>query len=189
MLVPRYRNTHESFERLYDEYYDRIYVYIARRVSSGQIAEDLTADVFTKAFANPYDPEIAKFSTYIYAIAQNVLKNHYRDVAIGADRGCCGLGNELADEVDILGDLITREEFGALKTALAALPDQQYTVVYHRYYLRESFKEIAVAIGITESAAKKAHMRALSALKKILKNFDKGSPFLSTQVYTQYRGR
>ena len=51
-----------EFERLFDEYYDKIYVYIARRVNDSHAAEDLTSDVFLKAFANPYNPAVICYS-------------------------------------------------------------------------------------------------------------------------------
>ena len=155
-----------DFERLYDEYYDKVYVYIARRINNPTDAEDLTADVFFKAFANPYNPKLAKFSTYIYTIASNVLKNHYRYISVR------GIQDEpdinISDGHDILGDLISDEECVALKSILTTLPRQQYDTIYRRYYLDQSFKEIGEALGITEVYARKVHERALGALKKIL---------------------
>ena len=65
---------HDTFEQLYDEHYDKIYIYIFRRVNCRYTAEDLTADVFMKAFANPYNPQLAKFSTYIFKITSNVWR-------------------------------------------------------------------------------------------------------------------
>jgi len=46
----------QTLEGLYDEFYDKIYIYISCRVNNRYDAEDLTADVFLKAFANPYNP-------------------------------------------------------------------------------------------------------------------------------------
>ena len=159
----------QNMERLYDEYYDKVYVYIARRVNNRHDAEDLTADVFLKAFANPYNPQIAKFSTYIYTIASNVLKNFYRlsanrNIVIGGDPD-----DEPPDEIDILGDIITGEEYEELKAALAALHERQYEAVYRRYYLDESFKEIGAAMRVSETNARQLHFEGIKKLRKILK--------------------
>ena len=160
-----------AFERLYDEYYDKIYVYIYRAVGNRHDAEDLTADVFLKAFASPHDPLIAKFSTYIYTIAGNVLKNHYRRSAKGLKLFRQEEPDEyISDETDILGGLITSEEYDELRKTLAALPERQYEAVYRRHYLEQPFKEIGAALNITEDAAKKLHKRALKSLKKTLDN-------------------
>ena len=105
-----------DFEKLYDEYYDKVYVYIARRINNPTDAEDLTADVFYKVFANPYDPKLAKFSTYIFTIASNTLKNHYRYISVR------GIQDEpdvnISDGHDVLGDLISSDECEQLKKAL-----------------------------------------------------------------------
>ena len=152
-----------EFERLFDEYYDKIYVYIARRVNDSHVAEDLTSDVFLKAFANPYNPALAKFSTYIFTIAANTLKNHYRAVfKINREE----LDESFPDDTDLLDGLITREEYAGLQKALTLLPERQYEAVYRRYYLDQSFKEIGAALGVTEDAAGKVHRRALKTLKK-----------------------
>jgi len=65
-----------DFEALFDEYYSKIYVYIARRVNNATDAEDLTSAVFFNAFVNPYNPKLSKFSTYIFIIASNALKDY-----------------------------------------------------------------------------------------------------------------
>ena len=156
-----------EFERLFNEYYDKIYVYIVRRVNDSHAAEDLTSDVFLKAFANQYNPALAKFSTYIFTIAANTLKNHYR-AALKINRE--ELDEAFPDGTDLLGDLITREEYAGLRKALAALPERQYEAVYRRYYLDRSFKEIGAALGVSEDGAKKLHRRALDSLKKILES-------------------
>jgi RNA polymerase sigma-70 factor (ECF subfamily) len=158
-----------TFEQLYAEYYEKVYIYIYHRVNNRHDAEDLTAEVFLKAFASPYDPRVAKFSTYIYTIAGNTLKNHYRAVSKKIRLFSPDEPDEhISDEVDILGDLITREEYQGLRKGLAALPERQYEVLYRRYYLELPFKAIGLALGITEDAAKKVNKRALESLKKIL---------------------
>jgi RNA polymerase sigma-70 factor (ECF subfamily) len=168
MLALEQRNDRvsEAFERLYHEYYDKIYVYIMRRINHTHDAEDLTADVFLKAFANPYDPNIAKFSTYIYTIAGNALKNYYRANAKQRELCCGELDAELSDETDVLGGLITREEYATLQASLTGLPDRQYAVLYRRYYLDESFREIGAAMGVSESNARQIHFQAIKKLQK-----------------------
>ena len=158
-----------DFEKLFDEYYDKIYVYIFRRVNNSPDAEDLTADVFMKAFAHPYDPKLARFSTYIYTIAMNVLKNYYRRAAkTNVIFFPSELDGGLPSETDLLGGLITREEYAELKNVLSLLPERQYDVVYRRYYLDQSFKEISVAMGVSETNAWRIHTDAIKKLKKLL---------------------
>ena len=69
-----------DFEDLFEEYYNKIYVYIFRRVSSSCDAEDLTADVFLKLFEGGFKP--LNIGAYLYATAANAVKNHYRRAVI-----------------------------------------------------------------------------------------------------------
>ena len=159
---------HETFEQLFDEYYDKIFVYMIFRVKNPQDAEDLTAEVFLKAFANPYNPEIARFSTYVFTIASNILKNYYRSAVKTRDIfSSKEPDGNFPDITDMLGALITREEYAGLNKNLAALSERQYEVVYRRYYLEQPFREIGAAMNTSEDNAKKIHKRALEKLKNL----------------------
>lgn len=159
----------QTFEKLFEQYYNSVYVYICRRINNVHDAEDLTSDVFLKAYSNPYNSSLAKFSTYIFTIAANTIKNYYRDSSkkrsfLESDEP----DEHLSDDLDIIGDLLKKEECSKLLKALTVLPDKQYNVLYRRYYLNMSFKEIAVDLGITENYASKIHNRALEKLKSFL---------------------
>ena len=175
-----------DFETLFEEYYGKIYAYIARRVNNTACAEDLTADVFLKAFANPYNPQLAKFSTYVYTIASNVLKDYYR---IAGRRINTLSGDEpdevLPDNTDILSELITKEECAELQKVLAALPERQYDIIYRRYYLEQPFKEISAVMGVSESGARKLHF---DTIKKLRATLNKSSNECRLYAYTQAKG-
>lgn len=68
------------FLRYYDEYKDKIYTFFLYRVNfNREQAEDLTADVFLKAFRKFDTFERARsFQAWIYTIARNHLCNYYR---------------------------------------------------------------------------------------------------------------
>jgi RNA polymerase sigma-70 factor (ECF subfamily) len=174
-----------DFESLFDEYYDKVYVYIYRRVNNPADAEDLTADVFLKAFTNPYDARLGKFSSYIFTIAANILKNHYRAVAKQATIFAPSkLDENLPCDTDIPCELITREEYAELRGAIATLPERQYNVVYRRYYLEQSFKEIGAAMSLSETNARQVHFAAIKKLRRLLKNPNE----IETCVYKQVGG-
>ena len=68
-----------AFDVLVNRYKDRIYNFIYRFVYDVDLAQDLTQDTFVKLFThkNSYR-EIAKFSTWLYTIAQNLAKTELR---------------------------------------------------------------------------------------------------------------
>jgi RNA polymerase sigma factor (sigma-70 family) len=142
--------------------------------------------VFLKAFAHPYDPQLAKFSTYVYSIAANALKNYYRSAALRGNIMILGEPDEdFPDETDLLGGLIALEEYNDLKTALTQLPERQYETVYRRYHLNESFKEIGTALHTSESNARKLHFEAIKKLKKILERPNE----TASRVYAQTKDK
>ena len=71
-------NSH-AFEELVERYKNRIYNFIYRFVNDVSLAEDLTQDTFLKLFTHKDSyREIAKFSTWLYTIAQNLAKTELR---------------------------------------------------------------------------------------------------------------
>lgn len=166
--MTREREKTHTFEALYDEYYDKVYVYIARRVRNRQDAEDLAADVFYKVFTKPYDPNRARFSSYVFTIAANTLKNYYRDSSRYAIPSEDEFLFEHSDGSDFLADLITKDEYFELSCLLANLSERHYDAIYRRYYLDESYREIAEALGITENNARQIHFEALKKLRVAL---------------------
>jgi RNA polymerase sigma-70 factor, ECF subfamily len=67
-----------DFAKLFREQYPRIFRYVRYRVNDDLIAEDLTAEVFERAYRyrESYDPTRSTFSTWITQIAHNWINNH-----------------------------------------------------------------------------------------------------------------
>jgi len=70
----------ESFEELFELHFDAIYGYLARRVGP-DLARDLASETFTRAFAGRgrYDPRQGEVRPWLFGIASNLLRRHYRD--------------------------------------------------------------------------------------------------------------
>ena len=69
-----------DFEALFEEHFDAIYGYLARRVGP-DLARDLAAETFTRAYAarRRFDPERGEPRAWLFGIANNLLRHHYRD--------------------------------------------------------------------------------------------------------------
>jgi RNA polymerase sigma-70 factor (ECF subfamily) len=69
-----------DFEALFEDHFDSIYAYLARRVGP-EIARDLAAETFTRAYAGRkrFDPERGEPRAWLFGIANNLLRHHYRD--------------------------------------------------------------------------------------------------------------
>jgi len=70
----------EAFSQLYDSNFDKIYRYLALRVGNQAEAEDLTQQVFLKAWESigSYKWQGTPFSSWLFRIAHNQLVDHIR---------------------------------------------------------------------------------------------------------------
>ena len=68
-----------AFSAVYEANVDAIYGFLSRRVGA-QLAEELTAQTFTEAFQHRdrFDPERGTTSAWLFGIAINLLRHHYR---------------------------------------------------------------------------------------------------------------
>jgi RNA polymerase sigma factor (sigma-70 family) len=69
-----------NFARVYDEHVWRVYGFLAYRLGDRETAEDLTQATFERALRawSRFDPRRASETTWLLAIARNLLIDHYR---------------------------------------------------------------------------------------------------------------
>lgn len=90
LLVHRARaGDEEACERLVRKYYPSIYQYCLLHIYDTYEAEDLTQEVFVRAFASlERYREYGKVKNYLYTIAGNVVKNYYKKKRIFCQMNC-----------------------------------------------------------------------------------------------------
>src|SRR5438874_4598570 len=82
-LVEEARRDPQAFERLYNQFFPRLYAYVGYRVGRTQDTEDLVADTFLKAvealgmghFEWRHE---GSFAAWLFRIAQNSITDYYR---------------------------------------------------------------------------------------------------------------
>src|SRR3972149_3683673 len=68
-----------AFVQLYQSYYPRIFAFVYSRVGNVELAKDLTAEVFERAYVKGHGVrEQAAYGTWLFMIAKNVVVGHYR---------------------------------------------------------------------------------------------------------------
>jgi len=160
LLVEAAQKDPARFADLYEIHFERVYLFITRRVGDRDVAEDLTSDVFHKALANlkQFEWRGAPFGAWLLRIAANAV----------ADRGKRG-GRELsfADPPEIAAQINLEEvEDGArLFRMVDDLPEDQKQVVVMRFAEQKSIREIAGHIGRSEGAVKQLQFRGLENLR------------------------
>lgn len=127
-----------------------------------QIAEDICADVFLKAWKNLDQFKSGSFQAWLYSIARNAVIDHYRSSKeIKNIEDCWDLS---ADE-----DLLTKTDeliqIERIKEIISSLKLLDREILTMRFWQELSFAEIAEYLGKEEGAIKMACMRAIKKLK------------------------
>lgn len=156
---------HEQFTRLYNDHKRSIFNYVLYRVGFDRdIAEDLTSEVFIKAFEyfDRYDQN-RPFKTWIFTIAHNHLINFLtsRKKTISLDDA-----REIPQQTFSEMDLDTRMLTDKILALVAELPASQREVVILRYVNDLEYNEIAKILGKKEGAVRTALSRAITDLRK-----------------------
>jgi RNA polymerase sigma-70 factor (ECF subfamily) len=164
----------EAFSSLYTAYFAPLYRYIFFRVQNKDEAEDLTQEVFIKAYGsfNRYIYTGTSPLAYLYTIARNTIIDFRRKKKIIVlDE------NELlliADDHDSPQDLaIKNQESAILHQAIAALTEDQQDVVVLHLIDGLPTSEVAAMLDKSEEAVRQIQSRALKILKKNIYEYTK----------------
>ena len=154
-----------NFAPLYTKYYVSILRYIQRSVSDQQLTEDIASQVFFKAIVNidKYTSKGHSFGSWLFKIAHNEIVQSYRSIKIDSIENF-DLMNRLKDETE---EGFSELDLVQLKMALQNIKYKQLEVIQLRYFESLSFKEIAMQLHISETAAKVRCFRAIEKLREV----------------------
>ena len=149
------------FGELYENNFERVYAYIARRVGNREEAQDLTAEVFHQALANlaRYEWRGLPFAAWLLRIASNAIADSWKSKA--REQGNPSSDELLSHHIDI-DDVEQRAKLFRLVTTL---PDDQRRVIEMRFAQEKSIREIAKELGRTGGAVKQLQFRGLETLR------------------------
>ena len=167
-----------AFEDLMRKYYPCVLNFIYRYLGNQNAAEDLTQDVFMRAYkaAPRYQPR-SKFQTWLFTIAKNVSLNelrHQKNAPISMDATNINddehPGMNLEDKTVTSPEkqILRKERAAQVQAAIQSLPANQRTAVLLRRYEDFSYQEIAETMQLSISAVKSLLSRAKINLKNEL---------------------
>lgn len=167
-LVLLAQRNRKAFALIYEKYFERIYLFIYKRVQDEALAGDLCQETMLKAMFNiaKYENRGAPFSAWLYRIASNEVNLHFRkakkviEVEV-QERDLVSLMTEI--KLTNTADLTEQER---LVGELSKLEPEQAEIIDLRFFMQYSFKEIAEFYNITEANAKMRLYRVLDRIKK-----------------------
>lgn len=157
----------EAFAQLYDAYIARVYRYIYFRVTDDHAAEDLTSQVFLKAWESldRYQMSSSPFVAWLYTIAKNLVIDYYRTKKESVpleDVHTVTSHETPVDEVE------SRFDLQAMRDALQFLTDDQQQVLILKFIAGLPNENIAKIMNKREGAVRALQMRALQTMAKFM---------------------
>lgn len=160
----------EAFGELYSTYVNRIYQYVFYQVKDKMTAEDITEDVFVKAWKaiSHYKGKERTFLPWLFSIAHNHMIDVYRkkQKELRTDATI-----EIETVADINDDRLRLEkqlERQQLLSAIACLPQNQRQVILFKFIEGLDNHEIGQVMRKNQGAIRILQMRALAALRQTI---------------------
>ena len=143
-----------------------VHGFLARRAGP-QAAADLLGEVWLRAFAGRggYDPAHPDARPWLYGIARNVLRAHWRaprDDQVSAPDNACDPWDAVVDRLDAAA------QAGTLAGALRALPPAEREVLLLVAWEQLTPAQAAAVLGVPPGTARSRLHRARAALRLAL---------------------
>lgn len=157
------------FDSLYSQTFERVVQFARKLVRDQAVAEDIVAETYLPAWrARSSFSGQGSAESWLLAIAHNCAMSYLRsrrpEVSLDV---FYSIGDPEAPEVG--GAPTTVIDSGMLGRALEDLTAKQRWVIFFRYYEGLPHEEIARRLGMSATATRQVHVRALLRLRGLLR--------------------
>ena len=158
----------EAFAQLYEEYFDKIFRYVALKIGDRMEAEDITQQVFLNAIRaiSSFKLKGIPFSAWLFRIAHNQVVDYLRKKT---RRSVSSIDKvSLSADDDPTQTLERKLDVERLNSATRKLTPAQQEVISLRFAGEMSIAEVAKVMGKSEGAIKALQHSAIVALRKVM---------------------
>ncbi len=171
-LIKLFQNGDESaFNHLVLRYQEKVYLVARRFVNDHDSADDVTQDVFCKAYESlkEFRGESSVY-TWLYRITVNISLNSLRRQKV---REFFRIDEvfEVEDENAVAPDeaLEQQEQKALIEEAIAKLPEKQKSVFVLRYYEELPYEEISKVLKTSVGGLKANYFHAVKKIQEYVK--------------------
>ncbi len=168
-LIEAAQRDRGRFADLYEDNFERVYAYVARRVRDRDEAQDITADVFHLALKNlaRFEWRGLPFAAWLFRIASNEIVDRAKGIARRRvlEREVFHETTDRAGPVAGVARVEEDERRARLFKLVERLPREQSRVIAMRFAEDKSIREIAAALGRSEGSVKQLQFRAMQNLR------------------------
>lgn len=163
-LIEAAQQDRVRFVEIYEKYFELVYAYTARRTLNRDEAEDLTAEVFRKAFENlpRFKWTGAPFGAWLLRISFNLIADRAKRAARERDSSPRDASSAAQTQQSVVEDA---ERSARLFRFVDDLAYDQRRVIIMRFAEGKSIHDIADELGRSEGAVKQLQLRALQNLR------------------------
>ena len=157
-----------------------VFGFLYRYVGNADDAEDLCQEVFIRALGKIGGFRLkSRLGTWLFAIAANVARDHLRRETRRRKRreayDEAGMSEVAADCESGCDEAVAEERNGAVRDAVALLPERERTAVLLRTYQEYDYQEIAEVLGCSVRAVGPLLYRARRRLAENLSTLVEGA--------------
>ena len=162
-----------AFEELYRRYARRLKGFFFMQLGGDEeLAADATHDVFLRAYeARSRYQEGCNVSTWIFTIAYNICRNHYRTNAY-EEQMLANLDAEPISEQQIEVELDAAVLDEALAQVLSELPAPLHQIFSLHYQEELTIPQVAEIVGIPAGTVKSRLHKTMNIIRKKLKQYE-----------------
>lgn len=163
---------HSRLEEVIAQYRAPLLRFLRRRVGSGEDADDLVQDVFSRLAGRDL-ADIANIQGYVFQVAANVLRDKARRASVRGIMTRAPEGFDVEDEAGFSPERIlqSKEALQMMIAAIYELPEQVRIVFSHYHFDGVAQVEIARRMGLSLSTVEKhmakANAHLLYSLRKV----------------------
>lgn len=162
-------DTEQAFLKLYDDHAESLFRHCYFRVSSRELAEDLTQEAFMRVWNYLAEGKtLDNPKAFLYRIAGNLIIDHYRHKKESSlDSLAEGGYDPAGDDADSILEYVSGKQ--ALRL-LEKLEPQYREILILRYVSDLSISDIAEVIGQTENVVSVRIHRGIQKLKHLFQH-------------------
>lgn len=172
----------DAYAELYDKNVAGVYRFISFKVGSREEAEDITSEVFLRAWHYLLEShDVSSFSGLAYRIARNLVVDHYRSkrANVSLDEQIekedeTGEGSRATDIGEQIKLIDTKAEASVIIKAMQQLKEDYRDVLMLKFVEDLSISEISEIIGKSNVHTRVLIHRATKTLKETLEKHDQG---------------
>ncbi len=177
LILSVQEGNNQAFDILVDRYKNRLYAYLLRLLGNDSEAEEYVQETFVKAYINADKYRtVARFSTWLYTIATNLVRNRIRNVKRRPKmislwfedlNGESGKWVDLRDDSHMPDQEMERKDLSEMiQVAIEKIPAKYRPSFVLREINKLSYEEIAAATGLKLGTVRSRINRGRSHFRK-----------------------